>query len=215
MAIAGSGALSADLTARAWEQMSFDGKPANRYSACGDDCVAVATDASVSLIGRPVAVDLAQTPVLTWEWKVDLPVAATDLAVKGRDDRALALYVTFPYDPATATFSESLLRPLVELARGTDAPARTLSYVWSGDATTPGAVVASPYFGDVNVMIVARTGDAPLGAWLRETVDVAADHQRVFGRRPLRVAHVLIGADSDDTGSRNRGFVRGISFQAR
>ena len=215
LAVAGAGALPAELAARAWEQMTFDGKRANRYSACGADCIEVATDASVSLIGRPVTVDLAQRPVLTWEWKVDLPVAATDLTVKGQDDRALALYVTFPYDPATATFSESLLRPLVELARGADAPARTLSYVWSGDATTPGAVIASPYFGDVNVMIVARTGDAPLGAWLRETVDVAADHERVFGRRPARAAHVLIGADSDDTGGRNRGFVRGISFQTR
>ncbi len=215
LAVAGGDALPADLVARSWEQMTFDGKRANRYSACGGDCIAVDTDSSVSLIGRPVAVDLAQMPVLTWEWKVDRPVAATDLTVKGRDDRALALYVTFPYDPDTATFSESLLRPLVELARGVDAPARTLSYVWSGDTTTPGTVVASPYFGDVNVMIVARTGSAPLGIWLRETVDVAADHERVFGRRPLRASHVLIGADSDDTGSRNRGFVRGVSFRAR
>ncbi|HCS71922.1 MAG TPA: hypothetical protein DIW51_18340 [Rhodospirillaceae bacterium] len=215
LAVAGGDTLPADLVARSWEQMTFDGKRANRYSACGDDCIAVDTDSSVSLIGRPVAVDLAQMPVLTWEWKVDRPVAATDLTVKGRDDRALALYVTFPYDPDTATFSESLLRPLVELARGKDAPARTLSYVWSGDATTPGTVVASPYFGDVNVMIVARSGHAPLGTWLRETVDVAADHERVFGRRPLRASHVLIGADSDDTGSRNRGFVRGISFESR
>tara|TARA_R110001592_G_scaffold149161_7_gene374573 strand:- start:2481 stop:3185 length:705 start_codon:yes stop_codon:yes gene_type:complete len=215
LAVAGTGALPTDLAARSWEQMTFDGKPANRYSACGLDCVEVDTDASVSLIGRPVMVNLTEKPVLTWEWKVDLPVAATDLTVKGRDDRALAIYVTFPYDPGTATFSESLLRPLVELARGKNAPARTLSYVWSGDATVPGTVVASPYFGDVNVMIVARTADAPLGAWLRETVDVAADHERVFGRRPLRAAHVLIGADSDDTGSRNRGFVRGISFRER
>jgi hypothetical protein len=211
---AGADGLPAELAARAWEQMTFDGKRANRYSVCGADCVAVDTDGSVSLIGRPVTVDLAAAPVLTWEWKVDLPVAATSLTTKGRDDRALALYVTFPYDPAAATFSESLMRPLVELARGKDAPARTLSYVWSGDGT-PGAVVHSPYFGDVNVMIVTRTGDAPVGQWLRETVDVAADHERVFGRPAQRAAHVLIGADSDDTGSRNRGFVRGISFVAR
>lgn len=207
-------ALPPELTAQAWEQMTFDGKRANRYRVCGTDCVEVNTDASVSLIGRAVTADLARMPVLTWEWKISEPVAATDLTVKGKDDRALAVYVTFPYDPDTATFSESLMRPLVELARGADAPARTLSYVWSGYGT-PGAVVASPYFGDVNVMIVARTGDAPVRQWLRETVDVAADHERVFGRRPQRAAHVLIGADSDDTGTQNQGFVRGISFRAR
>ncbi len=214
LGIAAEATLPPELTARAWEQMTFDGKRANRYRACATDCIEVDTDASVSLIGRAVTADLGEMPVLTWEWKISQPVVATDLTVKGQDDRALAVYVTFPYDPDTATFSESLLRPLVELARGTDAPARTLSYVWSGYGT-PGAVVASPYFGDVNVMIVARTADAPVGQWLRETVDVAADHERVFGRRPQRAAHVLIGADSDDTGTANRGFVRGITFQAR
>lgn len=211
-AVADPGGLPPELAAQSWEQMTFDGKTANRYAVCGDDCVEIATDGSVSLIGRSVTADLARVPVLTWEWKVTEPIAATDLATKGRDDRALALYVAFPYDSATATFSESLLRPLVELSRGKDAPARTISYVWSGYGT-PGQVVASPYFGDVNVMIVARTASAPVGQWLRETVNVAADHERIFGRSPGTASHVLIGADSDDTGGRNRGFVRGISFR--
>jgi hypothetical protein len=212
LALAGAVRLPADLVARQWEEVTFDGKRANRFGACGEDCVTVETDRSVSLIGRPVAADLVQSPRLTWEWKVTDPVAATDLTEKGRDDRALALYVTFPYDADKASFGEAMMRPLVEMARGKDAPARTISYVWSGYGT-PGQVVASPYFGDVNVMIVARTKDAPVGEWLRETVDVAADHERVFGSRPATAAHVLIGADTDDTESRNIGFVRGISFK--
>ena len=55
-----------------------------------------------------------------------------------------------------------MLRPLVELARGKNAPGRTISYEWSGYGT-PGQIVASPYFGEVNVMIVARTAEAPVG----------------------------------------------------
>ncbi|MEQ8226543.1 MAG: DUF3047 domain-containing protein [Rhodospirillales bacterium] len=212
VAVAGPTGLSTDLTARHWEEMTFDGKRPNAYAVCGDDCITVETDGSVSMIGRPVAADLVRTPVLAWEWKVEAPVAATDLTKKGQDDRALALYVTFPYDPDTSTWSESMLRPLVELARGKNTPGRTISYVWSGYGT-PGQIVASPYFGEVNVMIVARTAESPVGEWLREQVDVAADYERVFGHRPGRTAHILIGADSDDTQSRNKGFVRDITFQ--
>tara|TARA_R110002124_G_scaffold52025_1_gene149983 strand:- start:3881 stop:4129 length:249 start_codon:yes stop_codon:yes gene_type:complete len=59
LAVAGGDALPADLAARSWEQMTFDGKRANRYSACGDHCIAVDTDSSVSLIGRPAR----------WTWR--------------------------------------------------------------------------------------------------------------------------------------------------
>ena len=203
-----------DLAARHWTEITFDGKPANTYRACGADCVEVSTDKSVSLIAMPRRVNLTRFPKLTWQWKVEGRVAPTDLTTKGKDDRAVALYVTFPYDPDTASLSERLLRPLVELARGKDAPGHTLSYVWSGYGR-PGEVVRSPYYGSVNVMIVARNGSAPLGRWLTETVDVAADHLRVFGHPATHTADILIGADSDDTGNRNRAFVRHIAFAAR
>ena len=210
----GGKGLPADLVTGQWEQMTFDGKQPNDYASCGQDCVAVSSDKSVSLIGRPAATDLRQSPVLTWEWKIARPVPVSDLTRKGGDDRPLAIYVTFPYEPETATITESLMRPLVEMARGADAPARTISYVWGGYGS-PGDVVNSPYFGDVNVMVIARNQSAPIGEWLRETVDVAADHERIFGVRPARAAHVLIGADTDDIGRPNEGFVRGLMFQAK
>ena len=206
--------LPADLLARGWEEITFDGKVPNRYAACGDGCVEVATDGSVSLVGRPLPADLTETPIVTWEWRVTAPPPASDLTVKGQDDRALAVYVTFPYDPDKASFGENLLRPLIEVFRGRDTPARSIAYVWAGYGA-PGEVVRSPYYGDVNVMVVARIADAPVGQWLRETIDVAADHERIFGFRPDKSAHVLIGADSDDRGVANTGRVRGISFHPR
>lgn len=205
--------LPHDLSARHWTEITFDGKPANTYRACGADCVEVDTDRSVSLIAMPVAIDLTRTPALSWEWKVDGQVAATDLTTKGRDDRAVALYVTFPYDPDTASLSDRLLRPLVELARGKDAPGRGISYVWSGYGK-PGDVVDSPFLGAAHKMVVTRNGAAPTGQWLTEHVDVAADHERLFGSRPKSVAQVMIGADSDDTGGKNRAFVRHIAFSS-
>ncbi|MEK9724327.1 MAG: DUF3047 domain-containing protein [Rhodospirillaceae bacterium] len=202
------------LEADGWKEVTFEGKTPNTYAACGDGCIEIVTEASVSMSGRPADADLAATPVLSWEWRVTKPVTASDLTEKGKDDRAVAVYVTFPYDPDAASLSERLLRPMVELARGSDAPARVLSYVWGGFGA-PGQVVESPFFGSVNAMIVARTQAAPVGEWLAERVDVAADHKRVFGTDPVKAAHVLIAADSDDTGADNRAFVRGLAFGAR
>ena len=107
-----------------------------------------------------------------------------------------------------------MLRPLVVLARGAEAPSRMLSYVWGGSGT-PGAVVESPFFGGVNAMIIVHNATTPVGVWISERVNIVADHQRAFGMVPSRVSHILLSADSDDTGTRNRAFVRNIEFRPK
>ncbi len=205
--------LDPQLTSRGWEEITFDGKTPNTYASCGQNCVEITTSDSVSMIGRDVGVDLARTPILRWEWQVENPVTPSDLTAKGRDDRAAALYVTFPYDLDTATFSEKMLRPIVELARGPDAPGRVISYVWGSFGKT-GDVLESPYGGAASVMVVCRNQEAPVGAWVSERFDVVADYQRIFGAAPRTVAHVLLSSDSDDTGATNRARVRNILFNA-
>lgn len=206
--------LPPDLSGQGWEEITFDGKTPNTYASCGDGCVEIVTNSSVSMIGRDVMATLAETPVLHWEWRIENPVPTSDLSKKGVDDRAVALYVTFPYDPDEASFSEKLLRPIVELARGKDAPGRVLSYVWGGFGKV-GDAVESPFFGAMNAMIISRNQSAPVGEWVRERVDILADHERIFGSGPATTAHILLSADSDDTGTPNRAHVRRIEFRDR
>ena len=206
--------VSSDLMEQGWEHITFVDKHPNRFASCSDGCVEVRTDDSVSMIGKEFATDPLKKPVLSWEWRIENRVAVSDLSVKGEDDRAVALYVTFPYDPQTATFFEKMMRPLVEMARGVNAPSRALSYVWGGFGNT-GDMIESPFFGAVNAMIICRNAEAPVGEWLSEKFDVIADHKRAFGSIPVKVAHILIAADSDDTGGMNRASVRKIMFRAR
>lgn len=210
-ALAVDNTLPPELAARGWEEIIFDGKVPNHYALCGEDCISIETAGSVSMIGLPVAVDLSRTPVLRWDWWISDPVAVTDLATKGQDDRALAIYVTFAYDPDRATLSEKLARPVIELAHGADAPGRVISYVWAGHGAQ-GDLVESPYFGDTNVMLISRTEADPVGQWISERVDVVEDHRRIFGQEPTRVAHILIASDSDDTETRLQGQVRDLGF---
>jgi len=194
-----------------WEEITFEGKSPNQYSSCGTGCIKIETNASVSMIGKTVMPDLTRNPYLQWEWKVDGPIVESDLRQKGKDDRALAVYVTFAYDPETATFAETLARPMVELMHGEDAPGRVISYVWAGHGK-PGDLVESPYFGDSNVMVICRTQIDPTGTWIAERFDVVKAHQRIFGYPPALAAHVLIASDSDDTMTRLQAHVRGIGF---
>jgi hypothetical protein len=60
---------------------------------------------------------------------------------------------------------------------------------------------------------------APLAQWQTETRDVAADFAKLFadelpqGAAVPPVRAVLIGADSDNTGSRSVGWVGAIGWQ--
>ena len=123
----------------------------------------------------------------------------------------MAVYGTFPCDPKAATLTEELLRPVIELVRCPDTPSRMLSYVWGGFGKLC-EVVKSQFFGGVNAMIIIRNETDPVGDWGMERVDVVADHERAFGITPNVTSHVLVGADSDDTGTRNRAIVRNIIF---
>lgn len=204
--------LTADAPA-AWQEQRFEGKTPNRFRRSADGLV-IESDSAVSMLGRPVAVRLADTPFLRWDWRIDADVPATDLTRKGGDDRAIAVFVGFPWAPEQASLAERLARPLVEMARGADAPGRVLSYVWGGRSAR-GRLLRSPYLGESGALIVLRPAGSALGAWRSESVDLAADYRRAFGAPPPgQVSLVAISADSDDTASRARALIRGLRFAA-
>ena len=77
---------------------------------------------------------------------------------KGEDDRAVAVYVTFPCDPKAAILTEELLRPVIELVRRPDTLSRMLSYVWGGFVWggfgKPCEVVKNLFFGGVSAILL-------------------------------------------------------------
>ena len=112
-----TGRRRAGLEAAGWRELPNPNKPENTFSAGPDGAVEVVSQDSVSTLFRPVEVDLAERPILTWRWRVDEAAPATDLSAKGQDDCSLAVYVGFPYDPEQASFFERLKRPLVDPGR--------------------------------------------------------------------------------------------------
>ena len=154
---------------------------------------------------------LTSNSVLSWEWKILQPVFLSDITLKGSDDRSLALYITFPFDPETASFREKLLRPMVELIEGENAPGRMLSYIWTGYGKAD-ELYKSPFYGDANVMIVKRNSSDPLNKWQNESVNLVADYQRAFGSKPHKISEILIGADTDDLLGSSIGRLRNLNL---
>lgn len=200
------------LKERGWLELLFDNKKPNVFATQSDGAIMVGSDASVSLLYKPVSVDLTETPNLSWTWKVDRSVPPTDLSVKGKDDRALALYISFPFDEARAGFWERFIRSIVVALKGEDTPGRVISYVWGGEYET-GEVIESPYLKSAGALIALQKAKAQTGEWVSEQVNIAADYERIFGEPANKPYQIAISADSDDTKSQSIGWIKDLEFK--
>ena len=76
--------------------------PATRYRARlwdGVHAVEAHAVASMALLARPVAIDLAATPILCWRWRIDAPLQGADMTRKSGDDYAARVYLSFEVAP--------------------------------------------------------------------------------------------------------------------
>ncbi len=206
--------LTPGLEAKGWHELPNPHKSENRFSLGQDGAIEVASRDSVSTLYKPVDVDLAKRPILTWRWRVDQAAPATDLTAKGEDDCSLAVYVGFPYQPERASIVERVKRQLVESWAGADAPGRVLRYVFCGQGER-GEMIKSPYLGDAGMIKILRPADSPTGQWFEEQVDIAADYQKAFGEKPQNPSQIAIQADTDNTHSTSRAEVADLAFVAR
>jgi Protein of unknown function (DUF3047) len=115
---------------------------------------------------------------LTWRWRVDVPLATTDLRQRARDDSPARFFVVFG-------------------RRGPLSRPRILFYTWGraehvGDSWRSRV---SDRFG----IVVLRNAQDPIGEWVAERRDLAADYRRVFGGQPERVAAVGVLVDAEQT----------------
>lgn len=182
-----------------WKAVGFPFIRSNAFAELDRGIIQVDGKRASSILYRTISIDLAQTPRLNWKWRVDSGPPATDLSVRGNDDRALAVIVGFPFDPAKATATERSQHRAMRFLLGRDAPGRSLHYVW-GSGLQRGAVIRPPKT-DAHRFIVLRSASEPTGVWHPESVDVAADYRRVFGEPAPRAVQLAVSSDGDDTKS--------------
>ncbi|KPK06527.1 MAG: hypothetical protein AMJ64_08960 [Betaproteobacteria bacterium SG8_39] len=217
--------LSPGAALPAWlEPYAFEDRPQRTEFAlvrdAGRTVLRARAKASTAGLVRRLSLDPNVYPMLEWDWKVMNLIKGSDIATRAGDDFPARLYVTF--DVPLEQFNP-LQRVFLALARalwGEALPLAALCYVWDGRGPV-GTMVPNAYTERVR-MVVAESGSARLGRWLRVQRNVAEDYRRAFGaddaelsRRPVPpVNSVVVSSDTDNTGETAEAYFGDVSFRA-
>jgi hypothetical protein len=193
-----------------WQLLKVPGKPVTSFASTQDGVITVSAASSVGFLYRRASGIPGSGNFLTWRWRVDVTPPPTDLSVKGKEDRPLAVHVWFDNEDGSAS-DWSMTARLGSWFMRQPLPGKMLTYVWGGTAAR-GTTLKIPYRKSAGQIWVLRSGNSRPGQWLNETVDIAADFEAAFGYRPGKPAYIAISADTDDKGGESTGTVSGIAF---
>jgi hypothetical protein len=182
-----------------WEPLRFDDRRHTTYTRVrqGDRTVLRAeSECAASGLTLSLAdVDLADTPLLRWRWRVDEALDIEDERARGGDDFAARVYVLFPFEPSRATWMQRLRHGLGRTLFGVEPPGSALSFVWASRAE-PGSIWVSPYGTETRLVALTRSRSV---AWRSEAVDVGHQYRIAFGREAPTPLALGIMTDADDS----------------
>ena len=182
----------ADNGLRNWQEKSFQGY--TDYELVIEDGRRVAhaeSDASASGLYREQTIDLTQTPILEWRWKIANVLKDIDEPTKAGDDYPARVYVVFSGGLA---FWRT----------------RTVVYVWSSHQPQ-GSTWHNAYMDNAR-MIALQSGKEKTGQWLTERRNVRADYERLFGDDVEQADAVAIMTDTDNSAQQAEAWYGDIRF---
>jgi len=177
----------------AWDPHSFEGE--THYEVVEVDnrmaIHAVCEEATASGLFYREDIDLHETPIIEWEWRVDETFSDIDETARTGDDYPARIYVVD---------EKSILRWRT----------RALNYVWASekplDADWPNAYASQAH------MIAMRSSDDAGDGWRTERRNLLEDFRRYHGHEPDKINAVAIMTDCDDTGQNTEAWYGEIRF---
>lgn len=178
-----------------WKEQSW-GKPVYDLEIVtdnGQQVLHMRSKGATSTISRDLkaSVDVKETPVLEWRWKVMTLPTGGNACQQSTDDEAAQVYVAWLRTP--------------EAVRS-----RIIGYVW--DSTTPAGTICKSEKTSTVTYIVVRSGSGELGKWITERRNVVEDFRKIYGEAPDNANALSLGIDSDDTKSSAESFIGALVF---
>ena len=169
------------LSAERWRNVVVHGQTAYEAATLdGRACVKATSHAAASILLTPVTFDPDQQASLSWDWRVEQPVAHEALERKNGSDAAARVYVYFD-------------------TRGLPWQKRGIDYVWS--AHLPVGTVLDSAFSSNSKILVVESGAEHVGQWRHVERNLVEDYARCFGKRaPPNVVAIGLMTDTDNTG---------------
>lgn len=199
-----------------WRMVPYQGEKPTSYrvaSVEGRMAIEARADKSMSLMARPLSVDLGERPVACWRWFVESPVEKADMTRKGGDDYAARIYIAFDMPDSALSGSTRFKLKMARAMFGKSLPDAAVVYVW--DNRHPVGTARKSSYTDRSQLIVAESGSRRSGSWVAERADVAADFAKAFGNKPGKPIQLAVASDGDNTGSQTRAAFADIHFVAR
>lgn len=198
-----------------WRAVNLAPKvPATQFDVTRIDAVPVLrvrTDRSYGNLVHPWS---GVAGALAWRWRLEQPLAASDLRTREGDDVALKVCLMFDLPLQALSFSERTVLSLARARSGEALPAATLCYIW--DTRLPvGTGLANAYTARMRYVVLNSGLPAP-GQWVSHQRDVDADFRAAFGhesRTTPPVVALLVGGDSDNTAGASTGYVADLTLR--
>lgn len=222
-------AVAADLTPfsaaatgaapEAWRAIALPANkvPPSRFDITaldGRNVLRLRSDKSYGTLTHAVGPAGTASRILRWQWRLDQPLAQSDLRRKDGDDAALKVCAMFDLPLDKLGFGERSLLRIARSVSGENLPAATLCYVW--DTALPvGTLLPNIYSKRVRY-VVLESGSQNLGRWFVHQRDIGADFLKSFGDETDTIPPLLaiaVGADADNTGGSSLGYLGDISLQ--
>jgi len=191
-------------------------KPFTRFSVVDLEKVRalrVEADRSYGNLVYPLQIK-GGSPHLAWEWRVEQPIAAADLRVRGGDDTALRVCVLFDLPLEKIPFVDRQALRYARSHSDDPVPGATVCYVWDGHLPA-GAMLDSAFTRHLRYVVLQGDG-AALHHWVAERRDVAADFTRLFGDESDRLPTIIgvaVGADADNTRSHSLAHIAAMALE--
>lgn len=184
----------ADASLEGWSERSFEGN--THYELVEEDGVMVLkghTRQQASILYKTKEIDLNETPVVNWSWKVDRTyVDINELAREG-DDFPARLYVV-----AKVGFL-----PWETLA---------INYVWASELPV-GETWSNP-FTDKAKMVAVQSGNDHVGQWTSHSRNIAEDFENLFGQTIDEIDGYAVMVDGDNSQAEAIAWFAQIDFTA-
>ena len=179
-----------------WKERSFRGNSNYRSVVVdGRTALEASTDGTASLFFKQRTIDLNETPIIQWSWKIS-GVYATDGAPEERkksgDDFPARIYVV--YQPGILP-----------------SQAKAINYVWSSKEPV-GAQWPNPFSKNARMVVVA-SGSEQQGEWVTLQRNVRQDFKDIHGIDTDTLHGYAVMVDGDNTGSATTSWFDFIRFK--
>jgi len=199
-----------------WRMVKLSSAQPTQYRVAvvaGRPAIEATVNNSMSLMVRPLTIDLGKTPMLCWRWYVDGPVKKADWTRKGGDDYAARVYVAFDMPDSSLSGSTKLKLRLARSFFGKNIPDAGVVYIWDNTHAVGSARKSS--YTDRSQLVIAESGTGRAGAWVSERADLASDFAKAFPRQSGTPTQIAVAADGDNTNSKGRAAFADIHFVER